>query len=172
MDNDKKIEVKEANKLLYNKIADSYESIDRRRSEGLLFWLRDRLKNISKDYYAKGKLFDIGCGSGFVIRAAQGIFDKKYGLDISHKILKKTSIFADGVVCADVDFMPFKRESIDIVVLFSVMHHFYNHREMIKEIHRVLKRGGILYIDHDMNSEFAKRFRFFLWISHAKDDGR
>ena len=42
---------------------------------------------------------------------------------------------------------------------------------MIKEIHRVLKRGGILYIDHDMNSEFAKRFRFFLWI-YRKFSGR
>lgn len=164
MDRNKKAEVKEANKLLYNKVADDYEKIDGRRSEKLLFWLRDRLKNISEDFHGETKLLDIGCGSGFVIKAAQGLFDRLYGIDISENILKKASIFADGVICADADFIPLKKESIDVVVLFAAMHHFYDYREMMKEIHRILKQGGILYIDHDMNKKFAKRFRFLLWL--------
>ena len=156
--------VKEANKLLYEKVADNYEEIDGRRSEELLFWLRDRLKNISERFNGNTILLDIGCGSGFVIKAAQGLFAKLYGIDVSENILKKASIFADGVVCADVDFAPFKKESIDVAVLFAAVHHFYDYRGIIKEIHRILKRGGILYMDHDMNKEFARRFRFLLWL--------
>lgn len=171
MGNTKNIEVKQANKLLYDKIARDYEKIDGRRSDELLSWLRNRLKDISEDFHGETRLLDIGCGSGFVIKAAQGLFDRLYGVDISQNILKIASKFADGVVCANVDFTPFKDESIDIAVSFAALHHFYDHREMIKEIHRILKRGGILYIDHDLNKEFAKRFRFLLWL-YRKLSGR
>lgn len=171
MANDKNLEVKEANKLLYNKIADNYERIDGRRSEQLFFWLRNKLKSISKDLRGQSKLLDIGCGSGFVLRAAQGLFDRLYGIDISHNILKKASKSGDAVVCADVDFIPLKQESIDVVVLFATIHHFYDCKQMIKEIYRILKPGGILYIDHDINKEFAQRFKFLLWL-YRKLSGR
>jgi len=164
MSDDKKLEVKQANKFLYNKIAGDYEKIDGRRSEKLLFWLRRRLEHISREFYVKDKLLDIGCGNGFVLRAAEGIFNKRYGFDISDKILKKASIFADGVVCADADFMPFMDKSIDAVMLFSALHHFYDYKDMIREIHRVLKPGGILYIDHDISKEFVGRFGFLVWL--------
>lgn len=162
MDDQEKLRVKEANRLLYNKVAGDYEQIDGRRSEELLDWLRNRLKEFSKGLSGEMRLLDIGCGSGFVIRAAQGIFKKLYGIDISENILKKGSQFADGVICADADFLPLKDESIDMVVLFSTLHHFYDFKPILNQIHRVLKAGGILYIDHDLSKSFAERFKLLL----------
>ncbi|MDP2939642.1 MAG: class I SAM-dependent methyltransferase [Candidatus Omnitrophota bacterium] len=164
MGDKEKLSVKQANKLLYDTIKDNYEKIDGRRSRNLLSWLRNRLEGLSIIVNEKSVLLDIGCGSGFVIKAAQGLFKRLYGLDISENILKKVSQFADGVICADVDFIPLKDETIDIVVLFSAIHHFYDFRVMLDEIHHVLKKGGILYIDHDLDKRFAKRFKLLLKI--------
>lgn len=156
------VKVKEANKLLYNKVAGDYERIDGRRSPELLYWLRGRLAEFAEGLTGQTKLLDIGCGSGFVARAGCGLFQRLYGIDISENILKETSQFTDGVICADADFLPFKDESIDMVVLFSALHHFYDFKVILNQIHRVLKTGGILYIDHDLSKGFAEKFRWLL----------
>lgn len=41
---------------------------------------------------------------------------------------------------------PFKDNSVDEVHLYFVLEHLRDHFSVIKELHRVLKKGGILYI--------------------------
>lgn len=156
--------VRGANKILYDKLADNYEIIDGRRSEGLHLWVRKRLNEISKMADGGDSLLDIGCGAGFAGRAAKGIFSKLYGMDISVNILK--SLFSHGIlpVCADAEELCFKTESMDVVVLFSVVHHFYDFRPILSEAYRVLKPHGIIYIDHDMNKRFFRNYRCFINI--------
>ncbi|MDD5439138.1 MAG: class I SAM-dependent methyltransferase, partial [Candidatus Omnitrophica bacterium] len=135
--------------------------IDGRRSQELLFWLRTRLTAI-KEMTGGDSLLDIGTGSGFVIKAAQGIFSKLYGLDISTNILKAIPQFGASPVSGDAVHIPFKDRSIDVVTLFAALHHFYDHRPILDEVYRVLRPGGIVYTDHDMNKHFFRRFRFFI----------
>ncbi|MFH1478219.1 MAG: class I SAM-dependent methyltransferase [Candidatus Omnitrophota bacterium] len=157
-DNKKRLEVKRANRSLYNKIKGDYEKIDGRRSEELFSWLRDRLSVLSGSLPQASALLDIGCGSGFVIRAARGLFAAIYGIDISEGILRSMDAGADGLICADADSIPLKDGSVDMVILFSTMHHLYDARSVLKEITRVLRKGGVLYIDHDMEKGFVRRF--------------
>lgn len=49
-------------------------------------------------------------------------------------------------VVADAHVLPFKDESIDCVILKNVIEHIRNPEIVMKEIYRVLKRGGIFYI--------------------------
>jgi ubiquinone/menaquinone biosynthesis C-methylase UbiE len=156
--------VREANKIIYNRLADNYEVIDGRRSYDLHIWVRKRLIEISQIIGRGESLLDIGCGTGFVVRAAKGIFTKLYGMDISENILKAISSYGIYPVCADAKEVPFRNESVDVVVLFSVIHHFYDYRPILKETYRVIKPGGVLYIDHDMNKYFFNNFNFFINI--------
>lgn len=169
---DLKQEVKEANKLLYDSIWDNYEKIDGRRSERLFSYVRNDLQNISVRFKENTKLLDIACGSGFIMKAAKGLFNKIYGMDISLNILRKALLSANGVICADVDFIPLKEKSINVVVLFSAMHHFYDYNEIINEIYRILKPRGILYINHDINNAFIRRFRIFIWLYRKTCGGK
>ncbi|MHC1587044.1 MAG: class I SAM-dependent methyltransferase [Candidatus Syntropharchaeia archaeon] len=42
--------------------------------------------------------------------------------------------------------LPFKDNSVDNIILFSVLEHIYDPHKLLKEIHRVLKRGGKFYM--------------------------
>jgi ubiquinone/menaquinone biosynthesis C-methylase UbiE len=48
--------------------------------------------------------------------------------------------------------------SVDMAGGYSVLHHLFNYYDAIDEITRVLKPGGILYIDFEPNSLFKRLF--------------
>lgn len=154
--------VTQANKKIYNQLADKYEIIDARRSQDLSIWLRKRLEKVSTGLGANANILDIGCGEGFVLKSAKGLFYKMYGIDISKKILRTLFTIDSLPICADAQEIPLKKNSIDVVVLFSVMHHLYDYRPILKEIHRILKTGGIVYMDHDLDKTFYMNYKFFI----------
>lgn len=153
--------VKEANKEFYDTVADIYERADGRRTEVLDQWLSDKLEKLSKATEG-GILLDLGCGTGVVLRNGSRYFKYTYGIDISQGMLKRME--GGSRICADCSFIPFKDESIDVIVCFSVLHHIYEHSNVFREIYRILKKGGLLYIDHDIDRTFVKRFYPFLKI--------
>jgi SAM-dependent methyltransferase len=55
------------------------------------------------------------------------------------------SVFDDTLVCGDVSMLPFRGESFDLVTSVAAFEHFLNVPLVLKETHRVLRRGGILW---------------------------
>jgi len=53
--------------------------------------------------------------------------------------------------------------SFDFVASYSVLHHVPKYLELVEEFCRILKPGGVLYIDHENSSDFWKQ------NSHYKD---
>lgn len=154
---------REANRIIYDKLADRYEAVDGRRSPDLCLWARKRLEEAADIVGKKGILLDIGCGTGFIGRAAKEMFSDIYGIDISENILK---VLSGGVspIRGDAGELPFKDKTIDAAVLFSVIHHFYDYRPVLAEAYRALRPSGVIYIDHDMNKYFFNNFRFSINI--------
>jgi ubiquinone/menaquinone biosynthesis C-methylase UbiE len=150
--------VKQANKFFYNTVANIYEDIDGRRTDEIKIWLSQVLKDLSR--ITDGDvLVDFGCGSGFVSESGKQYFKRIYGIDISFEMLKLAKDKATGVVCADSAYIPLKDNSVDVVVCFAVLHHIFNHKPLFREIYRILRKGGVLYSDHDMNSAFHERYK-------------
>lgn len=156
-------QVKEANRILYDEVADQYENIDGRRSLDLENWLKIQLTKI-RQKVSGGNLLDIGSGSGFVTKCSKDIFSKRISMDISPKILLAHKNNFDCGVAADVDTLPFKDNSFDAITCFAVLHHLYSFDNLISEISRILKPGGVFYSDHDMDATFNNRFGALLWI--------
>lgn len=151
------LQVKKANRQFYDAIADVYEQVDGRRNDELIAWLGNRMKELRK--MADGDiLLDIGCGSGVVMRCSKKYFKHVIGMDISFEILKHVKKGLGNAVCGEAGSLPFKNDTINAVVCFSVLHHIYDHKAVFAEIYRVLKKGGMLYIDHDLDRSFVKRF--------------
>jgi len=156
-------QVKDANQALFDATAQIYEQVDGRRSEELSGWLNGRLNNLARMTGGQS-LLDIGCGTGFVMRKARGLFSRIYGVDISLNMLKEIHTPVEGRTCADIAFLPLQSCSVSAVSCLAVLHHCYNTLPVFKEAYRVLKKGGVLYTDHDIEKKFADRFNIPLKI--------
>ncbi|WP_144276111.1 methyltransferase domain-containing protein [Cycloclasticus zancles] len=97
-------------------------------------------------------LLDVGCGSGGLLQAANGIYVATIGVDIALRwlVIAKKRLDEAGVqstlICADVENLPFKDKSIDHVVANDVLEHVYNINAALKEMSRQLKNNGKLWV--------------------------
>jgi len=129
------------------------------------FWAYDRIlyeqiHPILIEYIEKMRkhdslILDLGCGTGAqtLILCRKG-FRRVYGLDISKGLLKiakiKTRKFdnAPFLINADAATLPFKDETFDLLVCFyNVLNHVLRYDFAIKEMYRVLKKGGHMLLE-------------------------
>ena len=154
---DKRREILEANRRFFDTVADSFAEIDAYRLKETGQWVGDELKKLSQEA-GSSALLDLGCGTGLAIQAGKGYFRHVFGIDLSHKMLREVSSGSNGSVCGDAIYLPFRADSFNVVACVSVLHHLFDHLPVFQEVHRVLKKGGLLYAVHDVDSVFMKRF--------------
>jgi len=92
-----------------------------------------------------GKVLDAGCGSGFYSQKLADIGFKVYSIDLAperfnanHKNIIKLS--------ADLEQIPFKDNSFDLILNLFVLEHVSNLELVVKELMRVLKPKGKLIV--------------------------
>ncbi|MBK8268879.1 MAG: class I SAM-dependent methyltransferase [Planctomycetes bacterium] len=153
-----KKDVRTANRRLYDAIGSRYENIDGRRDESLFRWIRKTLTQLSHRH-GNGDLLDLGTGSGVVIRAAGDLFENCIALDLSPSMLASIRVNGAHRIAADVDHLPFRDESMDVITCFAVLHHLVDSERLAREVARVLRPGGVFWSDHDIELKFCRRFR-------------
>lgn len=90
-------------------------------------------------------LLDIGCGSGHDAKYYFSKGAQVYGVDISEKSVMTARQEVDGVfVTADMKSLPFPDEYFDIVTSFYALQTTPNTKEVLQEMLRVTKSGGIV----------------------------
>jgi ubiquinone/menaquinone biosynthesis C-methylase UbiE len=94
-------------------------------------------------------VLDVGCGSGDLMLSLAVRAGFVIGLDISKdslyvaKSLYKNLAKVDFVL-GDAEFLPFKGESFNKVFAFEVLEHLSSPFNSLREIWRLLKKGGML----------------------------
>jgi ubiquinone/menaquinone biosynthesis C-methylase UbiE len=101
----------------------------------------------------KGTILDLGSGTGYLsIEVAERSPDLQvYGIDLSRRMVKIARRHARGVDNARFVFgnaarLPFKDNSIDLVISTGASHHWKTPRLVFDECHRVLKFGREAWI--------------------------
>ena len=95
-------------------------------------------------------ILDAGCGTGASILYLSEL-GKVYGIDLMPSAVnfcKKRGI--ENVRIANVLKLPYKDNYFDLVCLMDVIEHIKDDKIAIKEIHRVLKPGGYLFIHFNL----------------------
>jgi len=100
-------------------------------------------------------VLDVGTGTGifvpFLLKKV-GNKGKLVCLDSADKMLEKARAknFKGNIeyVCSDISSTRFADKSFDAVVCYSSFPHFHDKFKALKEISRVLKKGGKLFICH------------------------
>jgi ubiquinone/menaquinone biosynthesis C-methylase UbiE len=67
------------------------------------------------------------------------------GIDLDHNALRTNSNVARRV-CANCCSLPFRSETVDIIVCQWVFEHLESPERAMREFARVLKKGGLLYV--------------------------
>jgi ubiquinone/menaquinone biosynthesis C-methylase UbiE len=93
---------------------------------------------------------DVGCAEGFYVKRVASFSDKTFciGIDIARTYIKKAKMNSetsntDYVVC-DVENLPFRDNSVDVVLCSEVLEHVYHYRESVAELCRVGKKYLVL----------------------------
>jgi ubiquinone/menaquinone biosynthesis C-methylase UbiE len=95
-------------------------------------------------------VLDIACGEGYGTNLLSKVATKVSGVDIDANTIVEASLknksenieFKEG----NTSNIPFENSLFDVVVSFETIEHHNQHHEMLKEIKRVLKPGGLLII--------------------------
>ena len=126
-----------------------------------------KIANEIAEKIGSGTVLDLGSGTGYlaidIARKASGL--QVYGIDLSRRMVKIARRHAKGVDNAQFVFgnaarLPFRDNSIDLVVSTGALHHWKTPRLVFDECYRVLKTGGEAWIYDgcpDIFSEPANR---------------
>ena len=101
-------------------------------------------------------VLEIGCGRGAGARLIHQAFDpaRMHAQDLDIEMIQKARRYLGieyqkdiSLSVADSVQIPFKNRSVDAVFDFGVLHHVPDWQAALSEIRRILKPGGIFYIE-------------------------
>lgn len=96
-----------------------------------------------------GKVLEVGCGAGQFIRAIKKLRPELdcFGADISREAIAIAKNRNDGVSysLSEAESLPYPDNFFDAVLIFDVLEHVENPAQILREVRRVLKPGGIFY---------------------------
>jgi len=144
-----------------------------------------QVREISKHLNKNSNVLELGCGKGFnsSFLASNNKTSNFYGIDISNKHLNYAKRKSDKVNnlnfnYGDFHVLNFENETFDLVFELESICHTDKPDVVLKEIHRVLKKGGkfILYEgfrtkDFDMLSDLLKKSASLIEKTMAVNNG-
>jgi len=94
----------------------------------------------------KGRLIDIGCGSGEFLYQMKNFGWEVYGVEISQESADMGNKQGLNIFCGELGEADFPDNFFDVVVLSQTLEHVYSPGSYLEKIHRLLKEGGLLII--------------------------
>ena len=110
-------------------------------------------------------LLDCGCGDGSFTREVANVIGAKdiYGIDIMRSNVLKANDRGIKAVLGDLDdYILFDDDSFDVIMANQVIEHLKHTDKFIKEIYRVLKRGGYVVVSTPNLASFHNSL-YLLW---------
>lgn len=149
----------------FDKRASVYDThIEGRLSEKAYRLITDTIKLKPED-----KILDVGCGTGTVLKRLYDMYNiKGFGIDIEEKMIEQARLKLPQMEMkkCDCSNTSFENDFFDNVIACMTFHHFYDQTAFAKEMSRVLKSGGKIYIvDPKLPAFFRKTVNTVL-INH------
>jgi ubiquinone/menaquinone biosynthesis C-methylase UbiE len=156
-------DVLRANRQYYDVIGPEYCLNERYAySSDIVRNVTENLNKMASLLEHKNFFLDFGCGSGFLseLLVKHHLFKHSVGIDISvaqaNLFNQKLNNSNHRAAIADIVTLPYRDSTFDMAGCYSVLHHILEYKSAIKEVTRVLKSKGILYIDFEPTSSFRK----------------
>jgi SAM-dependent methyltransferase len=109
------------------------------------------------------RILDLGCGTGWIVQACRSQGIAGFGLDIDIHALRLAPTPAP-LMCGSVTDLPFASSSFGAVVAKDILEHLLYPGYAMKEIRRVLRPRGVLWI----STPHAGSRRFYDDYTHIR----
>lgn len=150
----------------YNENAENFFSQTVRADMGLLYE-----KFLSKLPTTKGKILDLGCGSGRDSKHFKELGFEVVALDLSEELAKKASEYiGQKVIVQDMRDLEFEDEFIGVWACASILHLPVEDIEIVfKKVFKSLKKDGIFYLSFKYGEkDYIKDGREFTCFTEEK----
>lgn len=150
----------ECRKLVIAKIEASDSDVNRKKGKSIVGEFRKHFEliKLKLDRKEDSAFLDIGCNNGEITEAFARYLkvssENSFGIDIEDQ-----TDYCPGSNFKKYDgkIIPFEDESFNYVSIIQTLHHVQELDEIVREISRVVKPGGLLIIkDHDCDSDSIK----------------
>jgi 2-polyprenyl-3-methyl-5-hydroxy-6-metoxy-1,4-benzoquinol methylase len=153
-----KQKILEANIIVHRQEAEYYERLhpevySRKEQKRILSRLREVDRFIGK---SKKNALDVGAGTGNLTGKLLQMGYHVTAIDISAEmgniLKKKYSTFLGKrltVITSPVEDLTFERGTFDLITSYSVLHHLPDYTVALQILAGLLKKGGVIYIDHE-----------------------
>lgn len=148
--------VVEANQRVHSQLASQYnESEPHFRPENQAK-VRRRLESLAASAPSRERMLDLGCGTGFLLNLAHDLFGAIDGVDATQAMLDRVDLSPGNITLHQgvVESLPFANSTFDLVTAYSFLDHLADHVPVLHEAARVLRPGGLVYIDLVPNRAF------------------
>jgi ubiquinone/menaquinone biosynthesis C-methylase UbiE len=168
-----------------SKIENYYDRVDLMghiHQHGILGYIREKFVNFeeNRETTAKNmmpkninKMLDVGCKGGSLLIEEKDNFKHGFGIDLSEEVIalarKNTS---DHGLSKKISFkqadleteLPFPEGEFDMVTCMAVLEHLFDPEKAIREINRVLRKGGYLMIEVPNIAWLPRRLSLFFGV--------
>ena len=157
----------------FDSIAESWNVIRSEYFEERLKYKLLSLTNIKNKVVA-----DLGCGTGFVSLALVNEASIVFSVDNSRNMLKqlKNNLSEKDnknlyLIKSSLDNLSLFDDSVDVIFINMALHHIKDAKKAISEMHRVLKKDGIVVISDVMehDGEWAREEMFDEWLGFSNE---
>ncbi len=133
-------------------------------------WFADKLNK--KDF-----VLDVGCGNGFTLIRLKSKIAKAIGVDVNPDLIKIANNLVQKRKAKNLRFiimnankrLPFKNKTFDKVICIDVLEHLEKRNFAIKEIARVLKNNGTLFLVTDNPDTSWKKLQKSVGVFYYAD---
>lgn len=117
------------------------------------------LRMLNRHVRGKERVLDIGCGTGKYVAYLLSKGTHAEGVDISNKAVSLARKYYPSATfkVAPAEKLPYADKTFDAVYSFDVLEHLGDPEKAVKEIKRVLKKGGIALIQYETSDRTGKR---------------
>lgn len=108
----------------------------------------DRVLSKIEKYTKNGKILDLGCATGFLLKTAHNHGWDVYGVEPSVWASEyvRNELKLENIYCSDLQEANFPDNFFDVIVVMDFIEHICSPLQTMKIVDKIMKKGGILYI--------------------------